>query len=309
MAVAIGNKGQLMFAREATQNTRQAPDHSIAFLQESLKARTAFRASSGIRAGRKTPIHKKPGTIDVSGSFAFELQAETLIPIWAWCIGGANPTPTGAGPYTYVLTPGDLPTLTVQVDRDLENPFDYTGLMCNQWTLRQSPDANAQMEVQAMGYKELTDQTKGTFAENAAPTLFAFDELTITALGESVCVDTLEMTGVNEITRDYPMCANYGRHARVHDNHMRTVTGTLAHSIEDLTEYNKSVLGTEGTLTAQWSDGTYSITIDLSVYFPQDTPNVGGPAEVKHNLPFEMVGGATDAANLTVTVVNDEAAA
>lgn len=311
MTTQQGTDSQLMFSIESVKNTRTAPAISLAILQESIKLRSPAVKQEGIRAGRKTHKFQKLGAKDISGGFSCDLQAETMIPLWTLLIGGSVPTPTGSDPYTYTLNPGDLATASIQTSPGGTHRFDYTGMMCDRWTVRQDPNQYARLETQWFGYDKLAADAnaKTTFSENAAPTFFGFDEMTITAQGNTVCADSLVLNGMNNVQRTYPMCSTYGRNARVEDGRRRMFSGSFANAFEDLTLYNLSVAGTEGTMVLAWSDGTYSITFTMEVWFPPDTPNITGHESITHNVEFEVIGGAADSDAFELVVVNDEATA
>lgn len=311
MSTGVGTDVAVGFAIETTPNTRIAPDTFVEITQESLRANQSFIMSKGLGGGRRMDRRKILGQKEVGGSVAMEMRTAGLADLLRLSVGG-DPTPSGVGPYTRSFVGGgDLPTSTWQVLRPysptLTAPFDYTGCMVNQWTLTQNPNEFAQFQAELFGYDELTDQVAATFAPPADLGLLSFQNLTSTTPDGAVCFDSVTLTGNNSLERNYKVCAADGGLATVRPNGLRTVSGTLAGDFNDMTAYNRYLAGTEGTLTLAYSlSASASLTVAMNVLYTGETPQVSGPGVVKQGIPFVVLSETSDAAALTVTLVNDE---
>lgn len=311
MSTGVGTDVAVGFAIESTQNTREAPDTFVEVIQESLTADQAFIMSRGLGGGRRMDRRKTKGNLTVGGSVRMETRTAGMADLLRLCIGG-NPSPTGAGPYTRAFTGGgDLPSSTWQIQRPYSptqtHPFDYVGCQVNQWTLTQNPNEFAEMQVELFGHDAVTDQSAATFAPPADLGLLTFANLTATTPDGAVCFDSVSMTGSNALERSFKVCATESGLATIRPNGMRTVSGVLAGDFEDMTAYNRYIAGTEGTLTLAYSiSASASLTIAMNIFYTGESPAVSGAGTVKQGIPFTALSETSDAAAMTVTLVNSE---
>lgn len=139
MAAGSGIAAQIGFGVESTSGAEATPTVFVPLLDESLSLTIDRMESGGIIPGQRAlrAWQSLPGAHKVAGDTKFELTNRGLGVLWQACMGAVSTT--GAGPYTHVCTPGDLPSLTAQVGRPdvggTVRPFSYRGLKVAKWEL------------------------------------------------------------------------------------------------------------------------------------------------------------------------------
>ena len=306
---------QFGFAIESTKNTRATPNKFVGFVQESMRDDRGGNliVNEAMYAGRRLMSGTSLGTIPVGGSVSMNAQAETATQLWRLCVGGTVTT-AGAGPYTHTLTPGALPSATFQLVKPsldgTARAFDYTGCMVNQWTLSVQSGQFANHQVDVFAYDELTNQSVATATYDAAPTLFTFRHLEVTIAGETVCPDSMSITGNNNLSREYKSCANDAGRATINEAGMRSITGVISRDWAAPTRYTTEYkAGTLINIILELDAGASAkLNITGKGYLTGETPTVSGPnGQVKEGLGFTMMDPTSDATGFTLVVTNDEA--
>ena len=141
MAAASGSpiSARNVYAEEATQNSRETPDHHIEFVSYSPGTNPRRRiAGRGHRGGRRTMALGTAGNKVWTYSKTIDLIPESLA---EWLLGcmGFNISTAGAGPYTHTGTPDKPVSFTDQfVFTDhggTERVHEYLGSVCTGGTL------------------------------------------------------------------------------------------------------------------------------------------------------------------------------
>jgi hypothetical protein len=89
----------------------------------------------------------------------------------------------------------------------------------------------------------------------------------------------------------------------------REITGTLTSDFVDLTALNRFINGTEAALVLTFNAGASAqTTFTMNVRFDGEDPDLG-PELLEQGVPFKAVSATSDAAALTVTIVNADATA
>lgn len=139
MAAGSGIAAQIGFGVESGSGVEAVPTVFVPLVEESLSLDIARMESEGIIPGQRglRDWQSVPGAHKVGGDTKFELTNRGLGVLWQACLGAVSTN--GAGPYTHVFTPGDLPSLTAQVGRPdtsgTVRPFSYRGLKVSKWEL------------------------------------------------------------------------------------------------------------------------------------------------------------------------------
>lgn len=139
MAARSGIAAQIGFGVEPAAGSEVVPTVWVPLLEESLSAEIARMESEGIIPGQSvlSDWQSVPGAHKVGGDTKFELTNRGLGVLWKACLGSVSTS--GAGTYTHVFTPGELPSLTAQVGRpDVSGtvrPFAYRGLKVSKWEM------------------------------------------------------------------------------------------------------------------------------------------------------------------------------
>lgn len=309
MAVGSGLAAQVGFIVETTAGTRQTPTSFVEFNQESLQLSIERIERRGLKAGRRLRHAWAVGTRQVGGQINFDLSAETVGTLFKAAIGSVATTASGSG-YLHTFTPGDLPSLSVQVGKPdvggTVRPFDYVGCRVNSFELAANPNEFATMQLDLVGEDELLDGTTAT-ATYSQSTFFTFANGKLEIAGSEVCVDSATVSGNNNLAVYHEICSSKAGKPTIREADYRDYGGTLAADFRDLTAYNRYVQGTEATLTLEFDAGTNAkLTVTGNVRFDGETPTVSGPEILKQALPFVFVSGTSDAATFTVTLDNTD---
>jgi uncharacterized protein (DUF779 family) len=378
MAIGSGMAAQLSYGVESTAGTIVTPDIHLPMRGETLDdARTPVE-SEAIRAGRRLLDSSdwNGGAVTVSGGTSHDLTVGGEGTLLRALVGGTSST-TGSGPYTHVLTPGDLPSITIQKGvpgvAGTVYPVTFGGMKaatgqiaCEQGAIGSlglewaGMNAHAGSRVVATG-GTTSGSTTITVTGGSAADIFkpvtgtgipvgAFvtgfvssTSLTISAAATATGTPALTI-GTPLATPTYPSSPKLWKwhHAGVaiggsfvpiksgtvsFDNgldverrflasktvaspmeaNLRNYTGQFEAEFTDLTQYNRYLAGDMFAVIFGFSDGTNSLTFTMNArYEPGLTPVVGGTGIVPQSLPFKCIG-TTDAAALTITVINSDA--
>jgi hypothetical protein len=311
MSVGVGVDVEVGFSVETTQNTRVAPATFVRILQESLKCEQGFIRSAGLGGGRRIGRRKAKGNKLVGGSVSLEVGTAELEQLFQ-LITFSDPTPSGDDPYTRAYAGfGDTP---ISATWGFNRPhgagmeyFEYEGSVVNQATITQNAGEFLTAQLELICYDETTDQTAPTFAPPSDEQLLTFQDVTTTVFGSAECFDGFSLNINHGLGRSAKACAADAGRGSARNGGGSVVTGTLNDDFKDMDHYNRYLAGTEGALVFAWAGAnSSSITITMNVFFTGETPNVSGPGEVKQGIPFEVISATSDAAAITMTVVNGE---
>jgi hypothetical protein len=313
--LASGLAGQIGFADEVTYGTYVAPTRFLEFLSESLVLERERIESAGIRAGRRVLHRWAAGVQRVTGDVVFEVAPQGFGLIWKHILGGV--ATTGAGPYTHTFTPGDLAgkSLSVQVGRPdiagVVRPFSYLGCKVASAELGFEVNQYAQLTCSFYGAHEDTAQTLGvaTYPTGLAPFSYNYGAITIAAGAFDVKSGSLSIDNGLATDRHFIRATTPERPKEPLEADRRAITGTLTADFTDLTAYNRFVNGTEAALVLDFNVGASArLTATLNVRFDGTTPNVGGAELLEQELPWKAVSATSDAAAITVVLINSDAA-
>lgn len=315
MTTGTGTGASFGFAIETTKGTRVVPNRFMPFLSETLQGNQEFIRSAGLSGGRQYGQRKALGTKLPAGGISFELQAETSASLLRLCLGGAVVTTGASSPYTHTMAGGALPSATMQiltplVDAVTNEERDYLGAMVNGWTIACNAGEFAKIDLDLVAFDEVINSAAATYAPAATITPFTFQNLTTTGPDGAVCVDSVTLSGSNNLAHDPKSCATDAGRAYPKPNGPKTVTGTLNVDFTDFTAYSRYMAGTEGSMVLAFNAGASAqLTITMNVFYTGETPNVSGPGIVKHAIPFEVISATSDAAAITAVLINSDSTA
>jgi hypothetical protein len=314
MTTGTGLAAQIGMAIEGTPGTRQVPVRFFPFVSESMKLNQTRLASRGLRAGRRTKHQSDIAASFVDGNIEFEMAPQGLgVPLRAMM--GTLVT-TGVGPYTHTGTPGPLADdlLTVQVGRPFVGsttvqPFDYIGCMVANWSIGFSIEDYATLSLGLSGVHEDTAQSLAAFTPPATWRPFVFTAGVLSIAGSEQVIKSGSVSGDNAIDapRHRMRSATPARPLTPAEGGMRSYTGQVECDFTSLVAYNRFVAGTEAALSLVFTQGAHTLTVAGNVVFTGETPNVSGPEALNQALPFEFLSTTSDAAALTITLVNGDA--
>jgi len=313
MPLASGLAGQLGLAEEVTYGTYVAPTRFTEFNTESLHLERERIESAGIRAGRRILHRWAQGIQRVNGDIELELAPQGMALIWKHILG-AN-VDSGTGPYTHTITPGDLTgkSLSIQIGRPTISgtvqAFSYLGCKIAQAELDLKTNDWAMLKLSIYGAHEDTSQTLGTASYPATLTPFVFTQGSLTVAGSAFDVISANVSIDNgfAVDRHFIRATTPERPKEPLEAKRRTITGTLTADFVDLTAYNRFVNGTEAALVVTLNAGAAAqTTITMNVRYDGTTPSIGGDELVGQELPFKAVSATSDAAAITVAVLNSD---
>lgn len=312
MATSSGFDSQIGYAVEATPGTYVAPTKTIEHVSESIKFNQERIESQGIKAGRRGGSGRWAlGRSWVEGSVQHELSASTIGPILRNLMGAVSTT--GSNPYTHTLTYGALSegALTIQVGRpDLAgtvNVFSYLGCQITELSLSSKVGEISTLDFNVYGQKEDTSQTLATPSYPAAWSPFTFAHGVLSLAAAEYEFDDINLTFNSGLqTGRHTHRSSTAAQPRISkEAAFRTAGGTINSEFISMTAYNRFKAGTEAALSMVWNAGASAqLTVAGNVRFDGETPNVSGPEMLKQALPFKFISTTSDAAMLTVTLVN-----
>lgn len=128
---------------------------------------------------------------------------------------------------------------------------------------------------------------------------------TITVAGTTIPVKELSLKGDNGLADDRRFLGSQYISQPLEAD-LRTYDGQLTCEFTDLVLYRRFINGDEGSLVANFSSGTDSVTFTCNVRFDGETPQVGGREIVEENLPFKCVSPVSDSNAMSVVLVNSD---
>lgn len=310
MPLASGLGGQVGFAAESTYGTFVAPTRFLELTSSSLKYERERIESNGIRAGRRVLHRWTAGVQRVAGDVEFEMSPQGFGLIWQHILG-AN-VDSGSNPYTHTMTPGDLAgkSLSIQVGKPdiggVVRAFTYLGCKVTGAELSAAVNEYAMLTVSFYGNHLDTAQTLGTATYPTGLTPFDFTKGTVTLAGSGFDVKefTLSIDNGLAVDRHFIRSTTPERSKEPLENTRRSYTGNLVADFTDLTAFNRFVNGTEAALVLTFNAGASAqTTITMNVRFDGEDPDLGQEL-LEQPLPFKAVSSTSDAAAITVAVVN-----
>jgi hypothetical protein len=312
MAIRSGIAAQLGISAETTWGTYIAPDHWYEFNEEDLALAIEPIESAGLRANNRVLRSDRwaQGQKRVEGSVTMEVPSKSFGLIAKHALGAASiTTPSGAtNARLHRHTLGDPYGLglTVQVGRPgsdgTVHPFSYTGAKVSELTLANSVDEILTAEIGLVAQNETTSESLASASYPTGNQLFNWTQGVINIGGSAVGVVTdFEVTINNGLKDDrYFLGAATMSQPIIAD--MTEITGSMTVEFDGLTNYNRFVNGTLASVSAKWTAATaiegstfpYVEVTLANCRFEGDTPAVGGPDVVTHDLTFKALYDGTN---------------
>lgn len=314
MPLASGLAAQVGIVAETTYGTYVAPTRFFEFVSETVSLERERIESVGLGAGRRVQRRWAAGVQRVTGDIEMEGAAQGFGLWWSHILGGV--ATTGTNPYTHTFTPGDLTgkSLTVQIGRPdiggTVRAFSYLGCKVATAELAATVNEYARLTVSLYGAHEDTGQTLAvaSYPATLAPFTFVHGSVTVAGTAFDVRDATVSFDNALATDRHFIRVTTPERPKEPLEAGWRQVTGTLTADFTDLTAYNRYVNGTEAALELRFNAGASAqLTVTMNVRYDGETPNVGGPDLLELSLPFKAISVTSDAAAVTVTLINADA--
>ena len=314
MTISSGLGSQFGFVAESTPGTFVAPTKFLEFTGETLTYHRDRIVRKGMRAGRRLSYGWAAGVQWVDGDVTVELGPQGSALLFKHWLGAVNTT--GVNPYTHTVTPGspDALSLTMQVNKPdvggVDRVFSYLGCSITSGELSCKVNEFLTGKFSVYGMHEDTSQALATasYPANYSPFVFTQGSLQIAAAAYDITEFTFKGDNGLKTGRHFMRATTPERPKLSKEADWRQYTGTLRSDFIDLTAYNRFVNGTEAALVMTFNAGASAqMTITTNVRFDGDTPQVSGPQLLEQSLPFVCTSGTSDAAAVTIAIVNADA--
>lgn len=226
---------------------------------------------------------------------------------------GAKGSTSGAGPYTTVLTPGEVfgKALTVQVGLpDVANTthkFVYAGCKIQELEIAAELDKPVQMGVTFIGMTETTggSVTAASFGTGHTVPYSSITDGALTIAGSAQPCQGFK----TKITRTLAERRFDGQPTTSEpiDAGRLDLAGEITVEFDGLTAYNRFVNGTEAAWVYSLTQGDNVMTFDGNVRFDKTRPVRNGRGIGTLTMPVVFLSdGSADSDALSVTVVNSD---
>lgn len=309
-----GLSAQVGFVKETTAGTRVVPTRFLELVNESVKVNRQTMRSNGIRAGRRRASRMRNGATTVGGPLTVVMAPQGMGALLELCMGGV--ATSGAGPYTHVFTDGTLPTGTFQIGKPRTlsttvDPLDVLGATVTDWSFSTSASDTTEAEF-SFSINGMTATTAQSLATASYPTGyqgFVFTEAVVNVGGSQTDVTDVSISSALGIQGDRLRIGSGTAPRRATQNGYRVATGTLTADYTATTLRDAYISGADLALSVVFTSGATSLTFAGNIKPVDDgTPNVSGPENLTQPFAFEFYSPTSDAAALTVTLVNADSA-
>lgn len=308
-----GLNAQIGYAVEVTPGTFVTPTKFLEFVPPlGLRQMPTQMKSNAIRANRVLPHAFAVGPSSVEGPVRHELVAESIGTLLRGMIEGTAVT-TGAGPYTHTYDFSTEPaSMSAQVGLPSSasvHPMSYAGLRVQRWRINVAPgDVFATLEIDWIGKSADIDGTPA-LASATYPTFtrFTFAHATFTLAGSEVCVDNISLEGTTGYASEHKICTTDAGTPTLFRADKPSVTGSVVTDLAGLTQLGRLVAGTQTALVVAFNAGASAqLTFTGNVFYTGEAPQIQNAGKVKETVAFEFLSATSDAAALTVTLINSD---
>jgi hypothetical protein len=270
----------------------------IPFVSESITKTKEVQFSNAIRGSTSRSIWRT-GKTSVGGDISVEVIPDSagIFTLFYNALGRVvTAGPSGAGYYTHRIMPsGTLPEgMRVEVERDAA-AFTYSGMKVQNMTMECKVGDPLTASFTLIGDDETTSDTPTTSTTISTLNPLTYDEGNLYVDGSATATEIsgFSISLANNLAEDKGALGSASRVALPRSG-FREVTGTLSAEFDNLLNYNRFINGTETVLKLSFvSDnhcaGTTDYQLDIHlprVVFTGNTPTVGGPDLIYHDLPF-----------------------
>lgn len=305
---------QIGMVAETTVGTYAVPTRFLEFVSESVQLTVERVESKAIRSSTRTLRADRwvTGKRSVSGQVAFEVADRGFGLPLAYAFGGGTwsmATPAGGTltrDITIVQTLNFGRALTLQIGRPdtagTVNPFSYLGVKVTDASLSSDVDGLLTLSTTLTSIDEQTGVALAAVSYPATQGLLSWVGGTFSLSGASLDVKSFTFNVSHGLDTNRYLHRSSGGTLRKEaiEASMAEVSGSFTVEFESLTQYNRYVNGTTGTLAGTWQGGTteagtlYQLSVGIPVArYDGQTPNVGGPDILEMQVPFVGLASGT----------------
>lgn len=318
---ASGFDSQVAYAIESPFGTFVNPTRAIEHVKFGLKSTRTDAPSKGVKAGRRGRVRMLRGREVVAGPISHELSAANIAQLGVQIMGAV--ATTGAGPYQHVLTPGPLVERGVSIQGGVPDlsgtirPLNFVGCQVASGTITVKGGAEdaVMLDLDWVG-THMQNTADGDVVAALVTAVYSSTWAPFTGLQAVLTIDGAEYefdeftfkfdNGLR--TGDYKARSAKAGQAKVSkEMGIRTHTATIKSDFFDLTVLNRAFAGAEVALSLALSNGTHSFTIAGNVHTQVESISVEGTDIPSEALVCEFLSSTSDAAGITITVVNADA--
>jgi hypothetical protein len=312
MAIGTGISGQVGFAAETTYGTAVTVTKFVEVDSWKIKKVPKWARSSGVRAGQMMERSEDAAitTFDVSGPMELDLTAKNVGLLLKHTLGTAA-APTGSGPYTHVLTPGDKTGLSLTMQGGIPDiggtvrPFTASGAKLVGFDISWKRDEFVKAVFDVLAKDAVTATALATASWSSSNPPYAWNHVVVTIGG----VEFKALTG--SIKYSQPLGTRFYGGATTTSEPLQNgkvaATLDLTGHFESLTAYARTLDGSEAAVSVAITNGTNSITFAGNARFMDGAPELAGIDYVEQPYKAEFAATSTDATGFTCTVVSGEA--
>ena len=305
---------QLGFGVETTVGTAVTPTRFLEFESESVDLTVDRIESKAVRSSQRTQRADRwvLGKRSVAGAVSMEVSDRGFGLPLAYAFGGGTATITTPSGGTATRDMAIVQALnygralTMQIGRpDIAgtiNPFTYIGAKVTEASLSSDVDGLLQLSMTFTAMDEQTGVALAAVSYPATQGLLSWVGGTFSLAGSALDVKAFSFQvnhGLN-VNRFLTRSSAGTIVKEPIEGAMAEVSGSFTVEFESLTQYNRYVNGTLGTLAGTWQGGTteagtnYQLTLNIpAARFDGNTPNVGGPDILELTVPFRGLASGT----------------
>lgn len=305
---------QIGMAAETTVGTYATPTRFLEFVSETMQLTVERVESKAVRSSQRTLRSDRwvTGKRTVSGAVEMEVADRGFGLPLAYAFGGGTATittPSGgttSRDHTIVQALNYGRALTLQVGRPdtagTVNPFTYLGAKVSQASLSSDVDGLLQLSMSFVAHDETTGQSLASVSYPATQGLLSWVGGTFSLAGAALDVKnfTFQVDHGLDAGRFLQRSSGGTLIKEPIEAAMAEVGGSFTVEFESLTQYNRYVNGTTGTLAGTWQGTTIegSLLFELAITIPVarfdgSTPNVGGPDILELQVPYKALASGT----------------
>ncbi|WP_035430862.1 phage tail tube protein [Bacillus sp. UNC322MFChir4.1] len=261
------------------------------------------------------------GAHNISGDISFDVYPNMLGHMLRSAFGAPTTTTVTAGVYQHVFTPLQsnfsnvcaLPSYTLEVNRDLEQAFQYAGAVVNELTLNFGTDNKIMQGSASILARKLALITK-TVPSLEATNPFLWNQATITLDGTvNKDVTTIEFGISNELEARGSLDGTR-EVSRILRNGVRTFPVKFSAELQNMTDYNKFRAQNEVPLKIELVGGVisgannYKLTVEIPKFrFAAYPINVDGAGSLIAQVDGSAKYDQTSTFAMKITLVNSKA--
>jgi len=319
--MAIGQLSHLGIGKETTWGTPVTVTDYLKFTSETLALAIEELVSTSLSAKRDEPDSYE-GLGSVSGDIVCEVHPNTIgliLNSWFGSVTTTQPEPTAApSVYQHVFTPTNtpfstdciLPPYTIEIHRDLDKAFQYSGCVANVLSFTFGVGAKILSLTSTWISKDVSLITKTTPSYDATePFLWNTGVISIGGTTYKL-VETLTFTLENGLV-GIPLLDGTKRIAKIVGDAFRFGTISPTFHVEDTSKFSNFVNWTTEAWNLKFEgaeiEGGYKWTIEFDfpkVLYTAYPVNVGGPGRLTVGASGKLKYDATAGYLAKVTLIN-----